>query len=423
MNKHSAALIGLGYVGLPLAILLKRKKINLVGFDSNNKVIQMIKSGKSYISDISNKEISILKNEKIYSSNKIKLISKVDYIIICLPTPLKKNKPDMSHIEKAFKTFLPHLREGQTIILESSVYPGATKKIFCNILSTKFELGKNFFLTHSPERIDPGKSSDTKKTKLEKIPKLISGFSPDCLSKIKNLYSKVFDKLYECESLEIAEFSKLFENTYRSVNISLVNEIKMFASKMNINFHNVIEAAGTKPFGFKKFIPGPGTGGHCIPIDPIFISWTARKYNFKTKFIELSANVNRKVTNWTINKIKEVLFNIKKKKKNILILGVAYKKNVNDLRESASIKILDKIKNIKDLRINFYDYYVNSIKINKKNIRSINFNYKKLKNYDCVIILTDHSNLNYDLIEKFAKKIIDTRGVYKFSSSDKIIHI
>ena len=228
--------------------------------------------------------------------------------------------------------------------------------------------------------------------------------------------------MHECETLEIAEFSKLFENTYRSVNISLVNEIKMFANKMNINFHNVIEAASTKPFGFTKFIPGPGTGGHCIPIDPIFISWTAKKYKFKTKFIELSAATNQKVTLWTINKIKSCLKKIKNKNK-ILLLGLTYKKNVCDTRESASIKIFKKIRQMKNTRVDFYDGYVNSILIDKKLIKSINFSYKKLKNYDYIVILTDHSNLNYKLIKKFSKKIIDTRGVYKFSTSDKILHI
>ena len=422
MSKNSVAIIGLGYVGLPLAILLKKKNFKIFGFDSNVEVIKKIKTGKSYISDVSDKEISKLKYEKIYSSKNIQNISKVDYIIICLPTPLKNNKPDMSHIEKAFKLFLPYLRAGQTIILESSVYPGATKKIFFEILSKKFDLGNNFFLTYSPERIDPGKSQGDTKTKLEKIPKLISGYSPNCLQKIKNFYSKIFDKLYECETLEIAEFSKLFENTYRSVNISLVNEIKMFANKMNINFHNVIEAASTKPFGFTKFIPGPGTGGHCIPIDPIFISWTAKKYKFKTKFIELSATTNQKVTLWTINKIKSCLKKIKNKNK-ILFLGLAYKKDVCDTRESASIKIFKKIKQMKNTRVDFYDGYVNSIMINKKLIKSINFSYKKLKNYDYIVILTDHSNLDYKLVKKFSKKIIDTRGVYKFSTSDKILHI
>jgi len=422
MIKNSVAIIGLGYVGLPLAILLKKKKFKIYGFDANKKIINKIKSGKSYISDISNKEISSLKKEKIYSSKDISNISLVDYIVICLPTPLKNNKPDMSHIENSFKTFLPYLKNGQTIILESSVYPGATKKIFFKALSKNFDIGKNFFLTHSPERIDPGKSIGYAKTKLEKIPKLISGYSPNCLKKIKNFYSKVFHKLHECENLEIAEFSKLFENTYRSVNISLVNEIKMFASKMNINFHNVIEAASTKPFGFTKFIPGPGTGGHCIPIDPIFISWTAKKYNFKTNFIDLSANINQEVTTWTINKIKNFLRQIKKKKK-ILILGVAYKKDVNDLRESASLKIFKKIDKIKNVNLKFYDTYIKSIRINKKIIKSIKMDYKKLKSFDCVIILTDHSNLNYNLIKKFSKKIIDTRGVYKSSSSDKILHI
>lgn len=422
MKKYSAAIIGLGYVGLPLAILLKKKNIEILGFDSNIEVINNIKSGKSYISDISNKEISILKREDIYFIKDINLINKVDYIIICLPTPLNKNQPDMSHIEKAFKMFFPFLRKGQTIILESSVYPGATKKIFYSRLSKKFKLGKNFFLTHSPERIDPGKSTGYKKTKLENIPKLISGYTPNCIKKIKNIYLKAFKQLHECESLEIAEFSKLFENTYRSVNISLVNEIKMFASKMNINFHNVIEAASSKPFGFTKFIPGPGTGGHCIPIDPIFISWTAKKYKFRTKFIELSSDINNKITHWTINKIKNYLKKIKNKKK-ILLLGLAYKKDVNDIRESASIKIYKKIRVMKNTTVDFYDGYIKNIIINKKLIDSIDFNYKKLKQYDCVVILTDHSNLNYDLIEKYSKKIIDTRGVFKFSSSDKILHI
>lgn len=422
MSKNSVAIIGLGYVGLPLAILLKKKKFKVVGFDSNVDVIKKIKLGKSYISDVSDKEISKLKSEKIYSPENIQKISKVNYIIICLPTPLKNNKPDMRHIEKAFKLFLPYLRTRQTIILESSVYPGATKKIFFEGLSRKFDLGKNFFLTYSPERIDPGKSREFTKTKLEKIPKLISGYSPNCLKEIKNFYSKIFDKLHECETLEIAEFSKLFENTYRSVNISLVNEIKMFANKMNINFHNVIEAASTKPFGFTKFIPGPGTGGHCIPIDPIFISWIAKKYKFKTKFIELSAATNQKVTLWTINKIKSCLKKIKNKNK-ILLLGLTYKKNVCDTRESASIKIFKKIRQMKNTKVDFYDGYVNSILIDKKLIKSINFSYKKLKNYDYIVILTDHSNLNYKLIKKFSKKIIDTRGVYKFSTSDKILHI
>ena len=328
----------------------------------------------------------------------------------------------MSHIEKAFKIFLPFLRKGQTIILESSVYPGATRKIFYSRLAKKFKLGKNFFLTYSPERIDPGKSKAYKKTKLENIPKLISGYTPNCLKKIKNIYLRAFKQLCECESLEIAEFAKLFENTYRSVNISLVNEIKMFASKMNINFHNVIDAASSKPFGFTKFVPGPGTGGHCIPIDPIFISWTAKKYKFRTKFIELSSDINNTIVDWTIIKIKNFLKKIKNKKK-ILLLGLAYKKDINDIRESASVKIYKKIRLIKNTTVDFYDSYIKSIMINKKSIDSIDINYKKLKEYDCVVVLTDHSNLDYNLIKKYSKKIIDTRGVFKFSSSDKILHI
>tara|TARA_B100001939_G_scaffold285269_1_gene255041 strand:- start:543 stop:1811 length:1269 start_codon:yes stop_codon:yes gene_type:complete len=422
MKKISAAIIGLGYVGLPLAVLLRKKKIKVFGFDSNEKNISKIKKGHSYISDLTNKEVSSLKNENFYNLKDIRYINKVDFIIICLPTPLRGNSPNMDLIKSALKLINPYLRFGQSIILESSVYPGATREIFYQTLSKKFELGKNFYLSHSPERLDPGKSKKYKKTTLEYIPKLISGYSSNCLKKVRDFYKKIFKKLHDCESLEVAEFAKLFENTYRSVNISLVNEIKMFASKMDINFHNVIEAAGTKPFGYTKFIPGPGTGGHCIPIDPIFISWTAKKFDFKTKFIDLSTNVNKQVSLWTISKIKNYLKKIKKNSK-ILIFGLTYKKDVNDLRESASLKIFEKLTKSKNFKFDYCDSYVASILINKKKFYSIKLNYKKLFNYDVIIILTDHTNLNYSMIYKYSKKIIDTRGIFKNKPTDKVYHI
>ena len=417
--KNKIGIIGLGYVGLPLLLLINKKQ-DVVGFDIDQKKIDKLKKKKSYISEISNKEINQIDNNKIFNLKKnLEQISYCEYLIICLPTPLKRNIPDMSYIKKALDIIFPFLKNNQTIILESSVYPGATEEIFIKKINSKFKIGKNFFLTYSPERIDPGKNKTLKKLAYDKITKLVSGHTKKCEKKIVSLYKKIFQNIYLCKSIKVAETSKIFENIFRAVNIGLVNEMKILTNKMNINIHDVVESAGTKPFGFKKFVPGPGVGGHCIPIDPIFMKWIAKKYNYKTKFIDLGAKMNLQVTDWIINKI--ITFLNKKKKTKCLILGVAYKADINDVRESPSLKIIKKLKNIKNCQVDYMDPYVQDIKIN--NLTLENTNVKNFGKYDLTILCTDHYKFNYKKILKESKKIIDTRGKFKDSKLSKIIHL
>ena len=418
-DKKIIGVIGLGYVGLPL-LLLMNKKFKVYGFDIDKKKIDLLKKNQSYISDISNKEISLIKNKNFFNlRDSLFKIPECNFLILCLPTPLRNKNPDMTYVKNAFETIYPFLKKNQTLILESSVYPGATEEIFVKKLRKKFIIGKNFFLTYSPERIDPGKPVNTEKLDYQKITKLVAGYTTKCEKKILKLYSSIFENIYLCKSIMVAETSKIFENIFRAVNIGLVNEMKILTDKMKINIHDVVEAAGSKPFGFKKFSPGPGVGGHCIPIDPIFMKWVAKKYKYKTKFIDLGSKMNVQVTNWTINKIQKMIKN--KKSNKCLILGVAYKADINDLRESPSLKIFKKLSELKDVKIDYQDPYIKSFSYKKKVYFS-----KKIKNYkdyDYLIICTDHSNFDYKKIIKESKKIIDTRGVFKDSKLSKVIHL
>jgi len=418
-KKKIVGLIGLGYVGLPLLLLINKKQ-NVYGFDIDQKKIDDLKKNKSYISDVSNKEIIKLNKNKIFNLKKsLEKISSCKYLIFCLPTPLKKNIPDMSHIKNALNMIFPYLVENQTLILESSVYPGATEEIFVKKISSKFKIGKNLFLTYSPERIDPGKNNTLKKLAYNKINKLISGYTKKCEKKIFNLYKNFFHNLHLCKSIKVAETSKIFENIFRAVNIGLVNEMKILTNKMKINIHDVVESAGTKPFGFKKFVPGPGVGGHCIPIDPIFMKWVAKKYNYQTKFIDLGATMNLQVTDWIIKKI--IHYIDKEKKTRCLILGVTYKADVNDTRESPSLKIIKKLISLKNCQVDFIDPYVKNISINNQDLKSAKV--KSYKKYDLTILCTDHCKFNYKKILKESRKIIDTRGKFKDSKLPKIIHL
>ena len=414
-KKINVGVIGLGYVGLPLLLLIN-KKFNVFGFDKDNHKIDMLKKKLSYISDVKNNELKKLDPNIFCYGSEYHKLSLCDYVIICLPTPLKKNIPDMSYIENCFSEIYNNLKKNQTIILESSVYTGATKKIFEKKINKKFKIGKNFFLCYSPERIDPGQDKFNEKTKYVNITKLISGHSKKCLAKIRFLYKSVFKTIYECNSIEVAETAKLLENIYRSVNIGLVNEMKIISHKLNLNIHKVIDAAGSKPFGFRKFSPGPGVGGHCIPIDPVFMSWLAKKNNSESKFINLSVQANKKVTDWTIKNIIQRL----KKKSKIILLGLTYKKDVNDMRESPSLKIFKSLI-LKKYNVKYYDPYVKNVKINNKFYSSISV--KDYSKFDNILLLTDHSNFKYNKILKEGKSIIDTRGRYKSSNSPKVIHL
>jgi UDP-N-acetyl-D-glucosamine dehydrogenase len=334
---------------------------------------------------------------------------------LCLPTPLKNNKPDLSHITSVVKKMYSYIVPGQLIILESTSYPGTTKQTIVRKLK-KFDIGKNYFVGYSPEREDPG----TKKFIFKNIPKIISGYSKNCQQITNILYKSIVKKTVKSKNIEIAETAKIYENIYRAVNIALVNEMRFFLKKINININDVIDLAKTKPFGFSEFRPGPGVGGHCIPIDPLYLSWIAKKNNFKTRFIELASKTNIKTT----QKIQKLIQDIieKKKIKKVLIIGLAYKKNIEDKRESASIKIYEFLSK-KNIKINFFDRFVKNVKINEKKINSIKYlNLKKLKIYDLIIVATDHDDIDYSSIIKNSKLVIDLRNRYK-KNYDNLIKI
>lgn len=418
-KKKITGIIGLGYVGLPLMLEINKKNI-VYGFEIDEDKINLLKNKISYISDISKKSLNKLNQENIFDLNdNLEKITECEYIIFCVPTPLKNKIPDMSFIKNSFKKIFPYLRKNQTIILESSVYPGATEEIFLKKLKSKFIIGKNFFLTYSPERIDPGKNNTFKKLAYQKINKLVSGYTKNCEIKIQKFYMNIFKNIHLCKSIKVAETSKIFENIFRAVNIGLVNEMKILTNKMNINIHDVVESAGTKPFGFKKFVPGPGVGGHCIPIDPVFMKWIANKYNYQTKFIDLGAKINIHVTDWIIEKIKKL---VRKNKKNkILVLGVTYKPDINDVRESPSLKIIKELKKLRNCHIDYSDPFVDKINLDKIYLKSVKV--KNFRYYDLTILCTDHHKFNYKKILKESKKIVDTRGKYKDSKLSKIIHL
>jgi len=417
-KKISIAVIGIGYVGLPLCLRFLKSGFKVYGIDKDINKIKNIKKGKSYISSIKNKEIKYAISKKFEPTNDFSVVKKVDIIIFCLPTPINKNKdPDMNYINDGISKIKNYIKKHQVICLESTVYPGATEEFFLPIFKKKkLEPGKDIFLIYSPEREDPGNKRFT--IYKGNIPKLISGFSPNCLVLAEALYSRI-TKVIKVSSIKTAEFTKLLENVYRSINIGFVNEMKLIANKMNININESIEAAKTKPFGFHAFYPGPGLGGHCIPVDPFILTWKAKKFGVMTRFIELSAKINNSMPHYTVAVLKKALKNSKKKIKNakILILGMAYKKNSDDIRESPSLRIISLLKKL-NCKIFFSDPFIqksSKLKILEKKIssKSIILNAKNLKKFDATILVTDHDNFNYNLVRKFSKIIIDCRNRFE----------
>jgi len=422
-KKCIIGVIGLGYVGLPLCIRFAEVGFKVIGFDLDKKKVNKLNKQDSYINNIKNSELIKVK-KNFFSTSKFDLIKKVDIIIICLPTPLvKKSKiPDMTYIAGIADLLKDKIRENQAIVLESTTYPGTSREFFFPIIKKKkFILGKNFYLIYSPEREDPGNL----KYKIKNIPKIVSGFSENCKIIGSLIYQKVAKKTILVKSLEHAEMVKLYENVYRSINIGLANEMKMICDKMGLNIFEIIQAASTKPFGFSPFYPGPGYGGHCIPIDPFYLSWKSKKFGYNPKFIELSGKINNKMPEYVKNNIKKALKSNKNKKIKILILGIAYKKNVDDLRESPAIQLMNILQKEKNYQMNYYDPFIKKIKSrNKKfkNIKYFNLNYKNLNKFDLVAILTDHDKLDYKKVLKYSKIIVDCRGRFFNVDDKKIVH-
>jgi len=444
-KKAKVGVIGLGYVGLPLSICFSQKGFQVIGFDIDEKKVNLLSNGKSYIKHINNTQIIKMNNGGFKASTSFEKISNLNVIIISVPTPLGPyNEPDLSFIHNTLSLIKPFIKENQLLVLESTTYPGTTEEeiipiiesipasqklqsssdygedLNLNISDTKsrFIIGDNYFIGYSPEREDPGNENFSTKT----IPKVVSGYTKNCLELTKILYDQVIDKTIPVSSLKVAEMTKILENVHRAVNIGLMNELKMISNKMDINIYEVIEAAATKPFGFVPYYPGPGLGGHCIPIDPFYLSWKARQFGIDTRFIELAGEINAAMPNYVIDKAIEALNANGKSIKNsrILILGLSYKKNVDDLRESPSLVLIDILLGMGAI-VDYCDPYFKTVPKTRKyqfELKAKKLNKETLKRTDLVIIATDHDVFDYDLITKEAKIIIDTRG--RIRNSDKV---
>jgi len=411
-------IIGLGYVGLPLALRFCEENFKVIGFDSDPKKVEMLNQGTSYIKHIPSSRISLFlsPNESLFmATGDISRLSEVDVIIICVPTPLTdKREPDMQYVEGTAKTIAEYLKPSQLISLESTTYPGTTEELILPILERRdLKVGKDFFLVFSPEREDPGNGEYTTKA----IPKIIGGVSPECLKVGIALYSKIVERVVPVSSTKVAEATKLLENIYRAVNIAMVNELKMVFDRMGLNIWEAVEAAKTKPFGFKAFYPGPGLGGHCIPIDPFYLTWKAREYDLTTRFIELAGEINTSIPYYVIEKVVDALNKRGKsiKGSKILILGVAYKKDVDDIRESPSLKLI-KLLLDKEAIVDYNDPYVTLLPETRKykfHMKSVELTEESIKSYDCLLIATNHSMYDYKWILKNANLIVDTRNAIK----------
>lgn len=415
ITKKSAVIgiYGLGYIGLPLAIRFANAGFKVIGFDIDSFKVKKLMAGESYINYIKSSEIIRL-SKKLQATSDFSRSNDVDVLIICVPTPLKKNKnPDLSFVINTLKMVSPYLHTGQILSLESTTYPGTTEEeLFPRIKKKGLNVGKDFFLVYSPEREDPGNIKFSTKT----IPKILGGHTQNCLEVGKKLYSSAIDKIITVSSSKVAEMTKLLENIYRAVNIALVNEMKIISDKMNIDIHEVIRAAATKPFGFTAYFPGPGLGGHCIPIDPFYLAWKAKKMGIDSRFIQLAGFVNTNMPNWVVKKITDTLKTYGKNIKGlkVLVLGIAFKKDIQDTRESPGIELM-KILKKKGAKINYSDPHVpifpNDRKINFKQ-SSVKLTSQSIRNYDLIVLATNHKKFDYSMIQKNAKIIIDTRGVY-----------
>ena len=399
-------IIGMGYVGIPLGLEFSNKGFTVLGFDKDTKRVDDINAGKQIMKHITKKSMDTFVENKGSATAEFSRIKNMDCLIICVPTPLDKHEqPDMSYVESASLEISKNLQKEQLIVLESTTYPGTTNEIVKPILEKSGLIaGKDFFLAYSPEREDPG----NKEFGVSEIPKVMGGLTENCLRLTSSLYKHIVLETVEVSTMETAEATKLMENIFRAVNIAMVNELKLVLERMNINIWEVIDAAKTKPFGFMPFYPGPGMGGHCIPIDPFYLSWKAKEYNTKAKFIELAGEINRNMTEHITHRIGRALNDDKKsiRGSNIMILGVAYKKDIDDIRESPALKIMELLQ-FKGAKISYHDPYVKEINSQK----SLELNTENLKNQDAIVITTDHSNVDYELIGKHARLIIDTRNV------------
>jgi len=409
-------IFGLGYVGLPLMLRFAEAGFQVLGFDIDAKKVDMLNRGMSYIKHIGSEKVT-----HVYSTGRFKSTvdfaraAETDVLILCVPTPLGDHRePDLSFVINTIESLLPYLKKGQLLSLESTTYPGTTEEELRPRIEKKgFTVGEDIFLIFSPEREDPGNLRFTKSS----IPKVVGGSTAACLDMGRALYESIIDKVVTVSSTQTAEMTKLLENIFRAVNIGLVNEMKIVADRMGIDIWEVIDAAATKPFGFTPFYPGPGLGGHCIPIDPFYLTWKAKEYGVDTRFIELAGQVNTKMPEWVIGKVMDALNERGKALKgaNILVLGIAYKKNIDDVRESPSVELMELLA-AKGALVSYSDPHVPvfpKMRKHRFDLKSIDISSEQLSCVDCVLISTDHDAFDYESILKHSRLIVDTRGRYR----------
>ncbi|MBF0342604.1 MAG: nucleotide sugar dehydrogenase [Nitrospirae bacterium] len=409
-------IIGLGYVGLPLLIEFLKAGFNVTGFDTDQRKVSLLREGKSYIKHIDSSRIEQHVNRQFFPTNDFSMLSGMDCIIICVPTPLNKHRePDLTFVFDSTKVIARYLKRGQLVVLESTTYPGTTSEDMKAILDeTGLVPGVDYYLAYSAEREDPNNTNYSTST----IPKVVSGHTPDCLNVVKTLYDTIISRTVPVSSTKVAEAAKLLENIYRAVNIALVNEMKMLFDAMDIDIWEVIETAKTKPFGFQAFYPGPGLGGHCIPIDPFYLTWKAKQYEIPTRFIELAGEINTHMPFYVVEKVKDAL-NVLKKSLNgskILVLGVAYKKDVDDQRESPALKIIQLlIKN--GAQVCYNDPHVSVCQGHRHypdiDMTSVELSADLLSKVDLALLITDHNAFDYTFIEEHARCIVDTRDAFR----------
>lgn len=422
--------IGLGYVGLPLSMTVNEGGFKVVGFEKSPEKVKLLEEGLSYIQDVPSKDVKKHTDSKSFAATtNFERLSECDVILICVPTPLAKTgDPDMSYIAASVQSLAPHIREGQLVVLESTTYPGTTKEILLPQLEEagkshwgqEFTCGSDFFIAFSPERVDPGNA----KFNTFNTPKVVGGVTEACGNLAAIFYSKFLKTIVRVSSAETAEMVKLLENTFRAVNIGLVNEVALMCEKLGIDCWEVIEAAASKPFGYMPFYPGPGLGGHCIPIDPSYLSWKLRGLNYTARFIELAREINSGMPIFCVEKVVSAL-NMDRKAVNgskILILGVAYKKDIDDVRESPAIDIIHRLEE-RGAEVSYADPFVPELNYEGIQKTSVSWTTQSLSSYDCVVVVTDHSEVDYSKVLEGAGRIVDTRNAFKAFESDKIVKL
>jgi UDP-N-acetyl-D-glucosamine dehydrogenase len=407
------AVVGLGYVGLPFAVEKGKVGFKVMGIDQNRKRVAMVNAGQNFISDVDDLEFSeLVENGLIFAVDNFDRVAEADIVVIAVPTPLTKNlTPDLQYIEMVTSELAPHLRAGQLVCLESTTYPGTTEEIMLPILETSgLKLNLDFFLAHSPERVDPGNKRYTTKN----TTKVVGGVGPESLEVASLFYSQTISRVVNVSSARAAELVKVFENTYRAVNIALVNELTLLCDRMDLNVWEVLDAAFTKPFGISPFYPGPGVGGHCIPLDPHYLEWKAREYNFTTRFIALAGEINRKMPEFVREKSIRLLgkSGVATSGARVLLLGVAYKRDIDDWRESPASEVAELL--LKEgMDVTYHDPFVSEFPVHGTVLKTRDLSEQTLRSCDLAIIVTDHTDVDYAMIGRYAPRVLDTRNAMK----------